>query len=220
MSYYFFVIWNYISYTKHVYRLQVSAPALLNAMTTNTWSFQLLSSSLLITYLLFQKSSSGNHKKTKMALFKRPCLYSKMNKEDPEEVLSRRAKFLIYKTLQEADVISRRDPRSSFLQLKLHLLKIKIGKKLTKLRRSVVYAVRFGGIRKHSHNGVRALKKLFQGGATSGLPRPIFTLEVWFLFIFLVLCIFFFCFWSFCWSLLQKFIKKCKMKRSWVLYFH
>lgn len=50
MSYYFFLIRNYITRekenTKHVYKLQVSAPALLNAMTTNTWSFQLLSSSL------------------------------------------------------------------------------------------------------------------------------------------------------------------------------
>ncbi|KAG7653944.1 hypothetical protein ISN44_As01g011620 [Arabidopsis suecica] len=114
-----------------------------------------------------------------MTLFKRPCLYSKMDKEDPEEVHRQRAKFLIYKTLQEADLISRRDPHSSFLRLKLYLLKVKIGKRLTNLRRSVVSAVRFGGIRKHSHNGVRALKKLFHGGATTtGLPRPIFTLEV------------------------------------------
>ncbi|XP_010476098.1 PREDICTED: uncharacterized protein LOC104755418 [Camelina sativa] len=112
-----------------------------------------------------------------MTLFKRPspCLYTKVDKEDPEEVLHQRAKFLIYKTLQEADLVTRRDPHSSFIRLKLYLLKVKIAKRLTKLRRSVVSAVRFGGIRKHSHNGVRALKKLFQGGgATSGLPRPIF----------------------------------------------
>ncbi|KAL1188666.1 hypothetical protein V5N11_022908 [Cardamine amara subsp. amara] len=114
-----------------------------------------------------------------MTLFKRPCLYSKMNKEDPEEIFHRRAKFLIYKTLQEADLISRRDPPlSSFLRLKLLRLKDKIGKRLAKLRHSVVSAVRFGGIRKHSHGGVRALKKLFHGGSTTGLPRPIFTLEV------------------------------------------
>ncbi|CAH8251961.1 unnamed protein product [Arabidopsis lyrata] len=113
-----------------------------------------------------------------MTLFKRPCPYSKMDKEDPEEVHRQRAKFLIYKTLQEADLVSRRDPHSSFLRLKLYLLKVKIGKRLTNLRRTVVSAVRFGGIRKHSHNGVRALKKLFHGGATTGLPRPIFTLEV------------------------------------------
>ncbi|CAH2038233.1 unnamed protein product [Thlaspi arvense] len=114
-----------------------------------------------------------------MTLFKRPCLYSKMNKEDPEEVFHRRAKFLIYKTLQEADLVSRRSsPPSSFLRMKLLRLKAKIGKSFTKLRRGVVFAVRFGGIRKHSQNGVRALEKLFHGGATTGLPRPIFTLEV------------------------------------------
>uniref|UniRef100_A0A1J3JS32 Uncharacterized protein n=1 Tax=Noccaea caerulescens TaxID=107243 RepID=A0A1J3JS32_NOCCA len=114
-----------------------------------------------------------------MALFKGPCLYSKMDKEDPEEVFHRRAKFLIYKTLQEVDFISRRSsPPSSFLRLKLFRLKVKIGKSLTKLRRSVVNAVRFGGIRKHSLGGMRALNKLFHGGATTRLPRPIFTLEV------------------------------------------
>ncbi|ESQ35683.1 hypothetical protein EUTSA_v10009573mg [Eutrema salsugineum] len=114
-----------------------------------------------------------------MTLFKRPCLYSKIDKEDPEEVFQRRAKFLIYKTLQEVDYISRRSPpSSSFLRLKLFRLKLKLGKRLTKLRKSVVSAVKFGGIRKHSQGGVRTLNKLFQGGATTGLPRPIFTLEV------------------------------------------
>ncbi|VVA91010.1 unnamed protein product [Arabis nemorensis] len=114
-----------------------------------------------------------------MTLFKRPCIYSKIHKDDPEEVFHRRAKFLIYKTLQEVDLISRRSsPPSSFLRMKLFRLKAKIGKSLTKLRKSVVSAVRFGGIRKHSLSGVRALKKLFHSGATTGLPRPIFALEV------------------------------------------
>ncbi|KAL0694391.1 hypothetical protein Bca4012_061571 [Brassica carinata] len=114
-----------------------------------------------------------------MTLFKQPCLYSKLNKEDPEEVFHRRAKFLIYKTLQEADVVARRSTHpSSFLRMKLLRLKVKIGKSLAKLRRSVVTAVRFGGIQKHSQSSVRALKKMFHGGATNGLPRPIFALEV------------------------------------------
>ncbi|XP_033136606.1 uncharacterized protein LOC103843231 [Brassica rapa] len=120
-----------------------------------------------------------NTKSQKMTLFKRPCMYSKVHKEDPEEVLHQRAKFLIYKTLQEVDLVSRRSsPSSSFLRMKLLRLKVEIGKSLTKLRQSVVSAVSFGGIRKHSQSGVRALKKMFHGGATKGLPRPIFSLEV------------------------------------------
>ncbi|CAH8383951.1 unnamed protein product [Eruca vesicaria subsp. sativa] len=114
-----------------------------------------------------------------MTLFKRPCKYSKVNKEDPEEVFHQRAKFLIYKTLQEVDLVSRRSSHpSSFLRMKLLRLKVEIGKSLTKLRRSVVSVVSFGGIRKHSQSSVRALKKMFHVGATKGLPRPIFTLEV------------------------------------------
>ncbi|KAG2300937.1 hypothetical protein Bca4012_008874 [Brassica carinata] len=114
-----------------------------------------------------------------MTLFKRQCMYSKVNKEDPEEVFHQRAKFLIYKTLQEVDLVSRRSSYpSSFLRMKFLRLKVEIGKGLTKLRRSVVTAVGFGGIRKHSQSGVRTLKKMFHCGATNGLPRPIFTLEV------------------------------------------
>ncbi|KAJ0250558.1 hypothetical protein HA466_0138770 [Hirschfeldia incana] len=106
-----------------------------------------------------------------MTLFKRPCTYSKVNKEDPEEVFHQRAKFLIYKTLQEVDLVSRRSSHpSSFLRMKLLRLKVEIGNSLTKLRRSVASAVSFGS--------VRALKKMFHGGTTNGLTRPIFTLEV------------------------------------------
>ncbi|CAN8294192.1 unnamed protein product [Cochlearia groenlandica] len=115
-----------------------------------------------------------------MTIFNQPCLYSKIDKEDPQELLHRRAKFLIYKTLQEVDFIAkrRRSPSSSssFLRLKLFQSKVKIGDFMTKLRKSLISAVRFGGIRKRSQSGVRALKKLFHGGATT--HRPIFTLEV------------------------------------------
>ncbi|CAH8372240.1 unnamed protein product [Eruca vesicaria subsp. sativa] len=114
-----------------------------------------------------------------MTLFKQPCLYSKLDKEDPEEVLHRRANFLIYKTLQEVDLVSRRSSHpSSFLKMKLLKLKVKIGKSLAKLRRNIESTIRFGGIQKHSQSSVRALKKMFHGGATNGLPRPIFALEV------------------------------------------
>lgn len=121
-----------------------------------------------------------------MTLFKKPCDYSKMNKEDPEELLHRRAKFLIYKKLQEADLISHRSPPTSlFLRMKIFRLKAMVGSSLANLRRSIVSTIKFGGIRKHSLGGLRAFKRMFHGGATTGLSRPIFTLEVWFIFIFL-----------------------------------
>ncbi|KAJ0248125.1 hypothetical protein HA466_0164810 [Hirschfeldia incana] len=115
----------------------------------------------------------------KMTLFKRPCDYSKMSKEDPEELLHTRVKFLIYKKLQEVDLISHRSPTSLlFLRMKLFRLKVMIGNSLANLRRSIVSTIRFGGVKKHSQGGVRAFKKMFHGGATTGLSRPIFTLEV------------------------------------------
>lgn len=120
-----------------------------------------------------------------MTLFKRPCDYSKMNKEDPEELIHRRAKFLIYKKLQEADLISHRSPPSLlFLRMKIFRLKVMIGNSLANLHRSIASTIRFGGIRKHSQGGLRAFKKMFHGGATTGLHRPIFTLEVWFIYSF------------------------------------
>ncbi|KAJ4703141.1 Rhodanese-like domain-containing protein [Melia azedarach] len=63
--------------------------------------------------------------------------YSKIDKEDPEEVRSRRAQFLIYKVLDRVD--SRRKP--SFLRIRLCRLKVKIGKRLKKLRKSMLVSV-------------------------------------------------------------------------------
>ncbi|CAH8389024.1 unnamed protein product [Eruca vesicaria subsp. sativa] len=116
----------------------------------------------------------------KMTLFKRQSDYSKINKEDPEELLHQRAKFLIYKKLQEADLISRRSPPTSllFLRMKFFRVKAMIGKELSNLHRSIVSTISFGGIRKHSQGGFRAFKKIFHGGATTGLSRPVFTLQV------------------------------------------
>ncbi|KAJ9128993.1 hypothetical protein P3X46_034247 [Hevea brasiliensis] len=59
--------------------------------------------------------------------------YSKLDKEDPEEMIHRRAQFLIYKALQQADSIG----KPSFLRIRLCRLKVKIGKKLKKLRKSI-----------------------------------------------------------------------------------
>ncbi|XAR53785.1 hypothetical protein NMG60_11022467 [Bertholletia excelsa] len=70
-----------------------------------------------------------------MSLVGRPYAYSKMGKEDPEEMKHRKAQFLIYKVLEQADRSRRRPP---FLKVRICRLKIKIGKKLKKLRKTVV----------------------------------------------------------------------------------
>ncbi|KAF8409553.1 hypothetical protein HHK36_005631 [Tetracentron sinense] len=68
-----------------------------------------------------------------MSLLRRPYAYSKMEIEDPEERTHRRAQFLIYKVMQQAD--SRRRPSS--LRVKICKLKVKIGKRLKRLRKSM-----------------------------------------------------------------------------------
>jgi len=70
--------------------------------------------------------------------------YSKLDKEDPEEVMHRRAQFLIYKALQQADSPRR---RPSFLRIRLCRLKIKIGKKLKKLGKGKLLSISAARVR-------------------------------------------------------------------------
>ncbi|XP_073128956.1 uncharacterized protein [Henckelia pumila] len=63
-----------------------------------------------------------------MALLSKKCGYSKLQREDPDEIKHRMAQFLIYKSLQKADTMR----RPSWLRVKMLRLKIKIGKKLRK----------------------------------------------------------------------------------------
>ncbi|KAJ6397103.1 hypothetical protein OIU77_022027 [Salix suchowensis] len=70
--------------------------------------------------------------------------YLKLDKEDPEEVMHRRAQFLIYKALQQADSPRR---RPSFLRVRLRSLKIKIGKKLKKLRKGMLVSISAARVR-------------------------------------------------------------------------
>ncbi|KAM7265061.1 hypothetical protein ACFE04_002744 [Oxalis oulophora] len=60
--------------------------------------------------------------------------YTRIDKEDPDEVHRRRAQFLIYKTLDKADSPRRR-------RLKICKLKIRIGKRFKNLRKSIVVNV-------------------------------------------------------------------------------
>ncbi|KAL8227411.1 hypothetical protein R6Q59_000122 [Mikania micrantha] len=52
--------------------------------------------------------------------------------EDPEETKSRKARFLIYKSLEKADDLIRKSRKPSWLKVKIFKMKIRFGKKLKK----------------------------------------------------------------------------------------
>lgn len=66
--------------------------------------------------------------------------YSKMGMEDPEEVQHRRAQFLIHKSLQKSDSIGSQSKLQPICMLKVKVCKlnIKIGRKLKKMRKSIL----------------------------------------------------------------------------------
>ncbi|RDY08333.1 hypothetical protein CR513_07450, partial [Mucuna pruriens] len=76
-----------------------------------------------------------------MALSRRLNGYSKMDKEDPEDIIHRRAKFLIYKELEKAD--SRRKP--SCVRIRMVKLKIKIGNGLRSINKRIFSRAGFHG---------------------------------------------------------------------------
>lgn len=78
--------------------------------------------------------------KKMMALWRKPLMahsYSKMEKEEPEERIHRRAQFLIYKVLDQVEAdYSRR--RQSWLRLRISKLKVKIGTRLRRFRKKLL----------------------------------------------------------------------------------
>ncbi|XP_062088628.1 uncharacterized protein LOC133795187 [Humulus lupulus] len=99
-------------------------------------------------------------------VLKKRYAYSKMEKEDPEEKNHRRAQFLIYKVMEQSE--SRK--RASYLRLRIRKLKVKIGKRLTKLRKSL-NAARVNVYRQVSTQ-LKTCKRLFggSGGLTTLVP--------------------------------------------------
>ncbi|KAL1196369.1 hypothetical protein V5N11_024037 [Cardamine amara subsp. amara] len=70
-----------------------------------------------------------------------PHEYTKMEKEDPQELIHRRAQFLIQKVLERADIKTRHQHqrrRSSgpLIMIRVVGIRMRIGKKLRKLRKS------------------------------------------------------------------------------------
>ncbi|XP_057757835.1 uncharacterized protein LOC130976893 [Arachis stenosperma] len=74
--------------------------------------------------------------------------YSKMEKEDSEEMIHRRAQFLIYKVLQQADSSY---SSSCSRRIRICKLKVKIGNRLRRLRKRIL----------SGFHGFKAWKKRF-----------------------------------------------------------
>ncbi|XP_068496383.1 uncharacterized protein [Phaseolus vulgaris] len=100
-----------------------------------------------------------------MDLSRRSYGYSKVDKEDPEDIIRRRAQFLIHKVLDKAD--SRRKP--SCLRLRISKLKVKIGRRLMRLRKRMISGVSSLrlGIHGHFTTQLKTWKRLFGRGRQS-----------------------------------------------------
>ncbi|KAK1434404.1 hypothetical protein QVD17_00144 [Tagetes erecta] len=88
-----------------------------------------------------------DNKKMNIVYGKSSFAYSKMEMEDPEEMKSRKAQFLIYKSLQKADDSIRKSRKQSWLKVRIFKLKIKFGRKMKKLKKSLMVVSRCGAER-------------------------------------------------------------------------
>jgi hypothetical protein len=107
-----------------------------------------------------------------MALLRRRSsyAYSKIDNEDPEERKHRLAQFLIQKVLLQAD--SRRRP--SLLRIRICRLKVKIGRRLKKLRKSVLLGISAARVGAHKRviSHVKTWRRLFHRGETINVSLP------------------------------------------------
>ncbi|KAK9706430.1 hypothetical protein RND81_07G123900 [Saponaria officinalis] len=116
--------------------------------------------------------------------------YIVLAKEDPKEKSHREAQFLIYKTMKKIDQIVRKKSSSSWLKLRICKLKVKIGKKLLLLKKTMLcnMSKTKGGVCKHIMGHFKGFKRLFNGVGGGGgrggggrtvvnhLPQPLFTI--------------------------------------------
>ncbi|XP_059627775.1 uncharacterized protein LOC132270590 [Cornus florida] len=99
---------------------------------------------------------------------RRPFAYSKMDCEDPEEMRHRKAQFLIYKVLERADYGRKR----SCLRVRICRVKIKIGKRLRRLRKTILLTISAAEVGAYKQLVTQYLKRLFRGGqAVVSLPK-------------------------------------------------
>ncbi|XP_038883675.1 uncharacterized protein LOC120074584 [Benincasa hispida] len=92
-------------------------------------------------------------------LIRRPNGYSKVDKEDPEEIIHRRAQFLINKVLERADSMG----KPSYLRIRIRRLKVRFGRRLKKLKKSAMASISTLkiGVYKQVISQIRNCKSLF-----------------------------------------------------------
>lgn len=92
-------------------------------------------------------------------LLRKPIGYSKVDKEDPEEKIHRRAQFLINKVLERADSMG----KPSYLRIKIRRLKFRFGRRLKKLKKSALASISNVkiGVYKQVSCQIRNCKSLF-----------------------------------------------------------
>ncbi|KAL5714510.1 hypothetical protein ACHQM5_016459 [Ranunculus cassubicifolius] len=107
-----------------------------------------------------------------MSFVKRSNGYTKMDKEDPEDVTHLRAQFLVYKVMEGAD--SRR--RQSRLGVIICKLKIKIGRGFKRLKKKISFGVPVArvGLSKQLMNKLMNLKCLLPSRHNVASLQPVF----------------------------------------------
>ncbi|XP_058202775.1 uncharacterized protein LOC131317226 [Rhododendron vialii] len=94
-------------------------------------------------------------------LSRRSYAYSKMEREDPEEAKHRLAQFLIYKALEKADPRT----RQSCFRVRVSKLKIKMGRRLKRLRKTMLLTM--SAAKRGLYKQVSSrFKRLVRGGQT------------------------------------------------------
>ena len=95
--------------------------------------------------------------------------YSKIEKEDVEEKKHRRAQFLIYKVLEEAeaDYIGR-TKRRSWLRIRVSKLKVKIGNRLRRFNKRFL-----SKINAHLMPHFKTCRRFFQPSTQIPVPRSL-----------------------------------------------
>lgn len=106
-----------------------------------------------------------------LVLTKRSNGYCKVDKEDPEEIIHRRAQFLINKVLERADSMG----KPSYLRIRIRRLKVRFGRRLKKLKKSAMGSISTLkiGVYKQVITQIRNCKSLFGRKQTNFANFPV-----------------------------------------------
>ncbi|KGN49119.1 hypothetical protein Csa_003853 [Cucumis sativus] len=106
-----------------------------------------------------------------LVLTKRSNGYCKVDKEDPEEIIHRRAQFLINKVLERADSMG----KPSYLRIRIRRLKVRFGRRLKRLKKSAMGSISTLkiGVYKQVITQIRNCKSLFGRKQTNFANFPV-----------------------------------------------